>query len=1007
MQLNKEQILTESLAWSTWLDAHMPLAMLDNMEPRLQGLLIDTLRHFKETRGASTSVYGEGALVVVDSDKNLIEQLQQLLSFNIRRIMMKTSLAENPSGHQRLTIAHLDFITCSTSPATGLQNSAALKKIWQACKKLVPEIQEIEVQNMVEFVDRVFLEEAATALVAQTIVLLWRSQKDVNVIAEHQSEGDRNGALCIALANRKTSPTGFFYNLLRVIRSFGFSLQGVQSLYVRKDNYDETLLSHFYLVPPPESNDIKSETQIGRLLEAMAVTQWFEFEHPFNQQFVYELGFSIHHCILLRSIEEFIFQMLVHVDANLYSLDSIHEAFTRHPDISRQLVKNFTARFNPVHSVSHLQSEDQYRQVLDMVDRLDSGIPVNDERRRTILQLGAEFIAHVLKTNYYVLRHPALSFRLDPHIMDKVNFPRREELFPELPHAIFFVKGKNFFAFNLRFRDLARGGVRTLLPLDREKQDHQQKEVFRECYQLAYTQQKKNKDIPEGGAKSVIFVKNYFGFERDMAAEKNLLGKKIHSQESLSKALEDSRHTRIRRQLFDAQRSFCEALLDILIWDEQKQRLANPIIHDDLAKEELVFLGPDENMLDPMIEWISARSKERGYRIGKAFMSGKKDEGINHKAYGVTSLGVHEYLKAALQSRGLHGQNFSVKMAGGPDGDVAGNELMNLVKDFGKKVKILGIIDGTGLLLDPQGINQTEIKRLFKMGLGVGEFNPQKLGDGASLLLIHHSREKSAGVKELLRLKNNGKGKGIIEEEWLGASQANRIYSQDLLKLESDVFLPCGGRPRTLNEKNWKNFLNAQGQPSSPIIVEGANLFFDEAARIQLEAHGCLIIKDASANKCGVICSSYEIMAGLLLSGEEFTRVKAELVPQVLTKLMIKAGNEARLLVDPSVKSTIAMSDEISRAINHWTDAIMEDLTQMGPGAEFEKLFKAVVAAAVPTILVQKAPKKLAQLPLLYRHALVAATLASALIYRYGIGYHPSLVASLKLEVDRGLLGPS
>ena len=33
--------------------------------------------------------------------------------------------------------------------------------------------------------------------------------------------------------------------------------------------------------------------------------------------------------------------------------------------------------------------------------------------------------------------------------------------------------------------------------------------VFSECYNLAYTQQKKNKDIPEGGSKGIIFLEPY------------------------------------------------------------------------------------------------------------------------------------------------------------------------------------------------------------------------------------------------------------------------------------------------------------------------------------------------------------------------------------------------------------------------------------------------------------------------------------------------------------------
>ena len=39
--------------------------------------------------------------------------------------------------------------------------------------------------------------------------------------------------------------------------------------------------------------------------------------------------------------------------------------------------------------------------------------------------------------------------------------------------------------------------------------------VFTECYHLAWTQHKKNKDIPEGGAKGVIFLQPFSQIDSD------------------------------------------------------------------------------------------------------------------------------------------------------------------------------------------------------------------------------------------------------------------------------------------------------------------------------------------------------------------------------------------------------------------------------------------------------------------------------------------------------------
>ena len=60
-----------------------------------------------------------------------------------------------------------------------------------------------------------------------------------------------------------------------------------------------------------------------------------------------------------------------------------------------------------------------------------------------------------------------------------------------------------------------------------------------------------------------------------------------------------------------------------------------------------------------------------------AFMSSKRGAGFNHKQYGVTSEGVVVYLDVALRAAlGIdpRTQPFTVKITGGPDGDVAGKQ---------------------------------------------------------------------------------------------------------------------------------------------------------------------------------------------------------------------------------------------------------------------------------------------------------------------------------------------
>ena len=55
-------------------------------------------------------------------------------------------------------------------------------------------------------------------------------------------------------------------------------------------------------------------------------------------------------------------------------------------------------------------------------------------------------------------------------------------------------------------------------------------------------------------------------------------------------------------------------------------------------------------------------------------------------------------------------------------------------------------------------------------------------------------------------------------------------------------------------------------------IVEGANIFFTKQAREELQQRGIYSIKDSSANKTGVICSSYEIIGSFLFQKRNFLK---------------------------------------------------------------------------------------------------------------------------------------
>lgn len=75
----------------------------------------------------------------------------------------------------------------------------------------------------------------------------------------------------------------------------------------------------------------------------------------------------------------------------------------------------------------------------------------------------------------------ALSFRLDPSFLPEVEYPKK-------PFGMFFVVGADFRGFHVRFRDVARGGIRIIRSRGKENYNTNVRTLFDENYALAATQ---------------------------------------------------------------------------------------------------------------------------------------------------------------------------------------------------------------------------------------------------------------------------------------------------------------------------------------------------------------------------------------------------------------------------------------------------------------------------------------------------------------------------------------
>jgi glutamate dehydrogenase len=623
---------------------------------------------------------------------------------------------------------------------------------------------------------------------------------------------------------------------------------------------------HFHIATTNGSKIDISAVPMIKLNKALRTMGWVDTDE-YSTFMAPQYGYSINAVNLVRSWASWIHVMLSKDNSYYYSNYKIRSTYFKFADITKDLVACFRTKFDPTEQKSREQGVVQ-RMMEDLRRKIDG---VNDEVERNILSRTLSFIENTEKTNYFNQTKTGLAFRINPDALDKKHYPER-------PFCIFFIVGRDYRMFHTRWKDIARGGLRVVMPRNPTDYDVALAGHYDEVYGLSHAQQLKNKDIPEGGAKGVLVLKP--GGDRIAAV-----------------------------------RGGVNALLDLLVREDESHEAGQAKLVSYYEKDDIIYLGPDENITNDLIEWIPAQAARRGYPYAAAFMSSKPGAGINHKEYGVTSEGINVFVENMLRFLKIdpRKQSFTIKMTGGPDGDVAGNELKILHREYGENAKVVAISDGTGAAHDPDGLNWNELLRLFKASLGIAEFNKSLLKGKDSFLL-------KADTPENIKVRNELHG-----------------------VIEADILIPGGGRPYTVNEKNWDIFLK-NGVPTCKAVVEGANIFFTAGARKKLQEAGVLMIKDSSANKTGVICSSYEIIASLTISEKEFLEIKPTYVSQVIDILRVKADNEAKLLFREYLRSggkrtLVELSMDISREINEVTDVLLDELTRREKEVEKDEFF--------------------------------------------------------------------
>jgi glutamate dehydrogenase len=744
---------------------------------------------------------------------------------------------------------------------------------------------------------------------------------------------------------------GFLPQTLEVFKRLGLKIKRAYGLKI-SNGIHPYFLSTFYVTSTTGKLAAKDSSLFSQLREELYHTQILPESSQIYQNLVIPGLVSGADASLIRAFVGFCHTNLAHNHPDSFDLEGVMRAFHSHPEISLQLANLFRARFDPELAEREQHYQRLLKETSDAVKSFSSGRRFLDQYRRTIFRCCLSLIQHTLKTNFFVAEKHALAFRIDPGYLADIGDDFTADLPSERPFRITYFSTRFGSGYHIGFSDIARGGWRTLITQGRDDYVTAANTLFRENYVLAHTQHLKNKDIYEGGSKMVAILDA--GYEEDVELTK--------------------------QRLYKLQYGFINAFLDIYVTENGIAK--NPRVVDYYRDDEPIELGPDENMHDNMVELIARQAVERNYLLGSGIMSSKQ-VGINHKEFGVTSIGVVRFAEITLQELGIdaHNEPFSVKFTGGPNGDVAGNA-MRLLLERCPQVQINLIIDGTAALFDPSGAEHQALGKIV-LKADLQNFDPMALNPGG--FILYRRQNRWDGIRKLFKkIIRNQSG---LEEKWVSNDEFYREYDNLIFDIPADLFIPAGGRPETVDDDNYQRFFAADGSPGTRIIIEGANSFITPLARIELQKSGVVVMRDCSANKCGVISSSYEIIANLLMNDNEFLENKQRYVADVLNILRQRADEEARLIFRRHREARGEMlyteiSDRISEETNaHY--AKLFDFFRDNPQLCEEPLYLQTIYRHLPALVSEDETirQRIVKLPEKIKHAILASEISSSMIY--------------------------
>jgi glutamate dehydrogenase len=527
----------------------------------------------------------------------------------------------------------------------------------------------------------------------------------------------------------------------------------------------------------------------------------------------------------------------------------INDTLVAHPRISELLVTLFEKRFDP--SREGRGWEEVESRILESLDRVES---LEEDR---ILRGFLEMILATVRTNAYKPGRGSLCLKLwSPAVP---NMPDPKPLFE------IFVLAPNVEGIHLRGGKVARGGIRW----------SDRREDYRaEVLGLMKAQMTKNALIVPTGAKGGFVLRN------------------------------PTDSTDVATAMRAGYRTFISGLLDVT--DNLVAGRVEPpphvVRHD--ADDPYLVVAADRGTAS-LSDTANELASSHGFWLRDAFASGGS-EGYDHKALAITARGAWESVRRHFADMSLDADTHPISVVGIGDmsGDVFGNGMLQ-----SSQMRLVAAFDHRDIFIDPDpvaGPAHAERKRLFeRAGSSWQDYDRSLISEGGG---VWSRKAKRVELSDEMRRALGSTATSLTPDELVSVilkAPVDLIWNGGIgtyVKASAESHADC------LDKGNDAVRVNASDLRCS-VVVEGGNLGFTQAGRIEFALGGGRINTDFIDNSGGVDCSDREVNLKILLGLAEEA---GDLEPTERGKLVFGATEDvvARVLEDNRDQALILSQDE-------------------------------------------------------------------------------------------------